>query len=211
MKALLIFLGIFVLLALVPLGAHMRYDQSGSWILFVLGPVKLRVLPKKEKKPRRSRKAKSKQTKQKKEKQSLGGLMRDFYPFLRFVFDFLDCFGRKLRVRCLTLHISFGGLDDPAAAAIYYGSAWAAIGSIMPQLRRRFRIQKENVSASCDFTKGDMRIFAELHAVCLLGDLMGMAIRYGFHALKLYLSMKKPKEEHNLSDKAVQKHESSSS
>ena len=218
MKALLIVLGILVLLALVPLGAHMRYDHTGPWFWLVIGPVRVQIFPKREKRQRKPKQEKHKKTKQKKEKepkkkekQPIGGLIRDFYPFLQLGYDFLGCFFRKLQVRILTLHVSFGGLDDPAAAAINYGRAWAAIGNIMPQLRSRLRIKKENVSASCDFTRGDMRIFAELKQVFFLGDLVVMVIRYGFRILKPYLSMIKRKKEQNLSDKAVQNNESSSS
>ncbi len=218
MKALLIVFGIFVLLALMPMGAYVRYDLTGSWAWLVLGAVKIQVFPHKEKKQHKPKKAKSQRPKQKKEKisqkkekQPIGGLIRDFYPFFQLGSDFLNYFFRKLRARCLTLHISFGGLDNPAAAAINYGRAWAIIGNIMPRLRRKLRIKKENISASCDFTRGDMRIYAELRAVFLFGDLVIMVIRYGFRSLKLYLPMKKQKKEQNLSDKAVQKHESSSS
>lgn len=218
MKALLIVLGILVLLAMVPMGAHVRYDLTGSWAWLVLGPVKIRVFPQKEKKPGKPKQSKQKKPKpkkkkepKKKEKQPIGGLIRDFYPFFQLGSDFLGYFFRKLRARCLTIHISFGGLDDPAAAAINYGRAWAIIGSIMPRLRRRLRIKKENVSASCDFTRGDMRLYAELNAIFLLGDLIAMVIRYGFRSLKLYLPIKKRRKEQTLSDKAVQKYEPSSS
>ncbi len=61
----------------------------------------------------------------------------------------------------------------------------------MQPIRSMTRIKKENVSCSCDFTSGEMRVFAELKAVFLLGDLVVMAVRYGFRALRLYLNMKK--------------------
>lgn len=211
MKAFLIVLGVLLLLGFLPVGAYVRYDRLGSLCELILGPVRLRLLPKKEKgkKP----KEKEKKTKEKKErpKQPIGGLIRDFYPFVKLGFELLGCFFRKLRVNVLTLHVGFGGAGDPAAAAINYGRAWAAIGALMPQLRRFLRIKKENVSASCDFTSGEMTVFAELKAVFFLGDLVTMAIRYGLRALKLLLAMKKRNKEQILSDKAVQTNEPSSS
>ena len=54
--------------------------------------------------------------------------------------------------------------------------------------------REENVSCSCDFTRGDMRVFAETKAVFLLGDLVAMAVRYGLRALRLYLRMKKQRK-----------------
>ena len=225
MKALLIVLAVLVLLALIPLGAHVRYDSEGAFVWLVAGPVRIRILPKKPKKPKKNKKekkekkdkkdkqkrGKEKKPKQpaepaeKKEKQPIGGLIRDFMPFVRLGFDLLGCFFRKLRIPILTLHVGFGGADDPAGAAVNYGRAWSAIGAIMQPIRAKTRIRKENVSCSCDFTQGEMRIFAELKAVFLLGDLVVMAVRYGLRALRLYLRMKKEQKKRTKSqEKAVQ-------
>ncbi len=215
MKTLAIVLGALLLLGFLPVGAYARYDRLGPYCVLILGPVRLQLLPKKEKKKPKD-KEKLPKEKKTREKQHIGGLIRDFYPFVKLGFELLRCFFRKLRVKVLTLHVGFGGAGDPANAAINYGRAWAAIGSLMPQLRRFLRIKKENVSASCDFTSGEMTVFAECKAVFFLGDLVAMAIRYGLRALKLLLAMKKRKQtlrqnEQNPSDKAVQTNEPSSS
>ena len=219
MKTLLIILGVLVLLALIPLGAHVRYDSDGPWVALVIGPIKIRLIPKKPKKPKKPKAEKKKKEKKKKEpekpkkekeKQPLGGLIRDFYPFVKLGLDLLGCFFRKLRIPILTLHVGFGGQNDPAGAAINYGRAWSAIGAVMQPVRSLTRIKKENVSCSCDFTSGDMRVFAELKAVFLLGDLVAMAVRYGFRALRQYLKLKKSKK-NNLPEKGGAKNESSSS
>ncbi|MBE6932371.1 MAG: DUF2953 domain-containing protein [Ruminococcaceae bacterium] len=211
MKALLIILGMLLLLGFLPVGAYVRYDRLGPLCELILGPVRLRLLPKKKKDKKPKEKAKKPKEKKERPKQPIGGLIRDFYPFVKLGFELLGCFFRKLRVNVLTLHVGFGGAGDPAAAAINYGRAWAAIGALMPQLRRFLRIKKENVSASCDFTSGEMTIFAELKATFFLGDLVAMAIRYGLRALKLLLAMKKRKSQEKSSDKAVQSYEPSSS
>ena len=218
MKALLIVLAVLVLLALIPLGAHVRYDSEGAFVWLVAGPIRIRLLPKKPRKPKKDKKEKKEkksgkkkkpkeppESEETKEKQPLGGLIRDFMPFVRLGLDLLGCFFRKLRVPILTLHLGFGGANDPASAAINYGRAWSAIGAIMQPIRTKTRIKKENVSCSCDFTQGDMRVFAELKAVFLLGDLVVMAVRYGMRALRLYLRMKKQQKQRIKSqEKAVQ-------
>ena len=53
MKALLIILGVLVLLALIPLGAHVRYDADGAFVWVVAGPIRIRLLPKKPKKAKK--------------------------------------------------------------------------------------------------------------------------------------------------------------
>lgn len=220
MKVLLIVIGVLLLLGFLPVGAYARYDRTGPCCVLIIGPLRLQLLPKKtqkkEKTPKEKKKApkeKKKASKEKKErpKQPVGGLIRDFYPFVKLGIALLGCFFRKLRVNLLTLHVGFGGAGDPAKAAIQYGQAWAAIGVLMPQLRSLLRIKKENVSASCDFTSGEMTVYAELKATFFLGDLIAMAIRYGLRALKLLLAMKKRRKEQKLSDKAVQTNEPSSS
>ncbi len=212
MMGLWISLGVLLLLGLLPVGAHVRYDSEGPYCALVLGPIRLQLLPGKgkDKTKKKEKKKKEPKPKEEKPKQSLGGLIQDFYPFVKLGLRFLACFFRKLRVKVLTLHVSFGGAGDPAGSAINYGRAWAAIGALMPQLRRFLRIRKENVSASCDFTRGEMRVFAELKAVFLLGELLAMLLRYGFGALRLYLAMNKRKKEQILKNKAVQTNESSS-
>lgn len=49
---------ILSLLAILPLGAHVRYDAGGSVVKLILGPVRLQILPKKPKKPKKGKKAK---------------------------------------------------------------------------------------------------------------------------------------------------------
>lgn len=222
MKTLLIILGILILLALIPLGAHVRYDSDGPMVKIIAGPVKIQLLPKKkkakkEKKEKKKKEPKPEKPKEKKpkekkpkEKKPIGGLIKDFYPFVKLGLSFLGCFFRKLKVPILKLHVGFGGAGDASKAALNYGRAWAGIGTLMPLLRKNLRIKKEDITASCDFTSGDMLIYAELKIYFFLGDLIGMALRYGFRALRLYLAMKKRHKKEN-SEKAVQIHESSSS
>lgn len=199
MKTLLIVSAILALLALMPLGAHVRYDAEGPVVALTVGPFRLRLVPKKAKKPQKPKEEKKEEDKpKKKEKQPAGARLQDFYPFVKLGLELIGCFLRKLRVPLLTLHVGFGGADDPAAAAINYGRAWSAIGAIMQPIRSATRIRKENVSCSCDFTSGQMRIFAEMKAVFLLGDLAAMAVRYGIRALRLYLRMKKNRKQRNL-------------
>ncbi len=195
MKALLIVIGILMLLALLPLGAYVRYDSNGAHVYLLIGLLRLQLYPKKkakkEKKAKKAQKeAKAKEKKPKEQKQPIGGLIRDFYPFVSLALELFDYSVRKLRVHHLTLHVSFGGAEDPAKAAINYGRAWALIGSVMPRLRSRFRIKHENVSASCDFTTDEMRVFAQWKAVFFLGDSLTMALRYGIRAFKLYRTVK---------------------
>ena len=67
----IITLGILVLLAILPLGASVKYDADGPLVRLIAGPVKITLFPrpkkpKKEKKPKEAKKEKKpKQTKEK--------------------------------------------------------------------------------------------------------------------------------------------------
>jgi hypothetical protein len=132
----------FIALAVVasllffPLGfsAIYRQDDPGVWLL--IGPFRFRVYPGKQKK-------KTKKSTQESENKDApkGGSHKDFWPVVRTIYGFLEEFRRKIFVRRLELKIILAG-DDPADLAINYGRAWAALGSLKPQLKRLFRIRK---------------------------------------------------------------------
>ena len=58
----LIFAGVLIFLALLPLGVWIRYDASGPVARIVAGPIKIKVFPvkKKEKKPKPKKEKKPK-------------------------------------------------------------------------------------------------------------------------------------------------------
>ncbi len=58
MKALLIVLAVLVLLALIPLGAHVRYDSEGAFVWLTVGPIRIRLLPKNAKKDKEDKEVK---------------------------------------------------------------------------------------------------------------------------------------------------------
>ena len=43
-------LGIVVLLAILPLGVHVGYDQDGAVVQIITGPIRITLIPKKKKK-----------------------------------------------------------------------------------------------------------------------------------------------------------------
>lgn len=61
-------LGILALLAVLPLGVAVRYDEDGALVRIIAGPVKITLFPrpKKDKKPKKEKKPKDKKSKEKK-------------------------------------------------------------------------------------------------------------------------------------------------
>ena len=184
----LITLGVLGLLAVLPLGASVIYDEDGVLARLVVGPLKITLFPRprKDKKPKKNKKkSKSKkQTDKKKEasgaehqeapkQKKSGGPITDFLPLVKVLLQFLDGFRRKLRVNVLELKLIMAG-DDPCDLAVNYGRAWAAVGNLMPQLERIFVIKKRNIEVECDFTADRTLVLARLDLTITLGRLLGL-------------------------------------
>ena len=184
----LITLGALGLLAVLPLGASVIYDEDGVLARLVVGPLKITLFPRprKDKKPKKNKKkSKSeKQTDKKKEasgeehqeapkQKKSGGPITDFLPLVKVLLQFLDGFRRKLRVNVLELKLIMAG-DDPCDLAVNYGRAWAAVGNLMPQLERIFVIKKRNIEVECDFTADRTLVLARLDLTITLGRLLGL-------------------------------------
>ena len=208
----LITLGIVVLLAILPLGASVKYDADGPRVKLIAGPVKITLFPrpkkpKKEKKPKEPKKAPEKkekpapvspkepakeqpaETPEKQEKKKSGGPVTDFLPLLKVALDLLNDFRKKLRVNRLEVKLIMAG-DDPCDLAMNYGKAWAAIGNLMPRLERVLVIKKRDIDVECDFTASQTTIYARLDLTITLGRILAIAVVYGVRAIVELLKIK---------------------
>ena len=199
----LIFLAILVLLAILPLGASVLYDEDGPRVRIVAGPVKIQVFPMK-KKPKKAKKEASpkepkKQKKQTEAKQKpfpkpkTGGSWTDFLPLVQVVLDLLNDLRRKLRVNHLLLHLTLAG-DDPCDLAVNYGRMNASLAALIAQLERVLVIRKRDVHVDCDFTASETVILARLDLTITLGRILSIAVRYGVRGLMTFLKIKKQRE-----------------
>ncbi len=179
----LIILAVLCGLAVFPLGfsAVYREDNPGVWLL--IGPLKFRVYPGKEK-------TKKKESKSHKPFSPKGGSYRNFEPVVRVIFDFLGQFRKKIRVRDLQLRLTLAG-EDPCDLAVNYGRAWAALGILAPQLERLFVIKKRNLTVDYDFAGDKTRIYAKVEATITLGRTLHLLSRHGIKVIKELLELKK--------------------
>ena len=208
----LITLGIVVLLAILPLGASVKYDADGPLVKLIAGPVKITLFPrpkkpKKEKKPKEPKKTPEKKEKpapaapkepakeqpaatpEKPEKKKSGGPVTDFLPLLKVALDLLNDFRRKLRVNRLEVKLVMAG-GDPCDLAMNYGKAWAAIGNLMPRLEKVLVIKKRDIDVECDFTASQTTVYARLDLTITLGRILAIAVVYGVRAIVEFLKIK---------------------
>lgn len=200
----LIAFAVIFLLAILPLGASVKYNADGPLVKVIAGPVRFTVFPmkKKEKKPKKEKKQKkekvpeqmpaadTKADTQKEEKKEQGGSVLDFLPLVKVGLNFLGDFRRKLRLNRLELKLIMAG-DDPCDLATNYGKAWAALGNLFPLLERAFVIKKRDIEVECDFTASEMLIIARLDITITLGRIIALAVVYGIRALREYLKIMK--------------------
>lgn len=200
----LIALGIIVLLALLPLGGSVVYDQSGLTVKVLAGPVRVRVWPRKKKKaPKEKSSGQEKKEKKKaakapkKEKEPVkagpGGSLKDFLPLIELGIRSLGDFRRKLRVDKLWLEMTMAA-DDPCDLAVNYGRTCGAVDALLPVLERWFVIRKRRVHVGCDFMADQTLIWLRLDITITLGRLVALAVRYGVPAIIEFLKISKPEK-----------------
>ena len=200
---------ILFLLAILPLGASVLYDEDGPRVRIVAGPLKIQVFPlkkkpkkdksktekpKKEKKPgKKTAPAENAPAKQPAPKPKTGGSVLDFWPLVRVALDLLNDLRLKLRVDHLKLHMTMAA-DDPCDLAIHYGRMNASLAGLITQLERFLVIKKRDVHIDCDFAADQTVILARLDLTITLGRILSIAVRYGVRALTTFLKIKKQRE-----------------
>ena len=203
----LITLGILVLLAILPLGAAVKYNADGFFLSVIAGPVRIPILPGKkkdpdvEKKKKEEKKAKKAEKSNKKpaktenepKKKEKGGPITDFLPIVKTALQLLNSFRKKLRIKRLDLKLIMAA-DDPCDLAVNYGRANAAMGNLLPALERCFVIKKRNIEVECDFEASQTVIIARAELTITLGWLLAILVFYGIRALRQYLSIQKSRK-----------------
>ena len=197
-----IFFAVVLLLAILPLGVFVSYDEDGVVVKIVAGPVKITLFPRPKKEKKSEKKSKKKTSaspaeqlpkppqppKQIPEKKK-GGSWTDFLPLVQVALDFLGSFRRKLRINQLELKLTMAG-DDPCDLAVNYGRAWAAVGNLMPQLERLFVIKKRNIEVACDFTASQTLVKFRSEATITLGRLVSLVVVYGIRVFREFWKIK---------------------
>ncbi len=215
----LIALGIVAALAVLPLGASIKYDADGAVVRLIAGPVRLTLFPRPKKEKKTDLKADQKKTAKQSQKKASsgqkskqvrkktasekatmpltpkekGGSILDFLPLVKVLLNFLNGFRRKLRINVLNVKLIMAA-DDPCDLAVNYGRAWAALGNLLPQLEKVFVIKKRNLEVACDFTASQTLIIARADLTITLGRLLALAAVLAFRAVKEYVNIRKKRK-----------------
>lgn len=189
----LIALGVLVLIAIIPAGASIFYDEDGFRAFVIAGPFRIPVFPIKKKEKKEKKEKPKKEVKKKtgktspakanpKEKKTKGGSLLDFLPVLDKILDFLSAFRRKLRVPHLELKLILGG-GDPSDVAYNYGRGWVVLGNLMPLLDSVLYIKKRDLEVECDFLAEKTTVVARFDISITIGRLLSLVIVQGVPVL----------------------------
>lgn len=183
----LILVAVLILLLLIPVGIRVRYQQEKLRLWYTIGPLRLPHRPKDSDKQKKSKTSKinirkvfSESIKANRKYDSIFG---DFLAELKTVLGLFWNLGPRLRVKRLVLKLHLAG-ENPAAVAMQYGGAWAAIGGLIPILEEAFVLKKRELDVDCDFSGEKTTLDAKLDISIGLGRLLLCLVRHAMPALE---------------------------
>ena len=208
----MLFLKILAVLALlIALLCLLRLGVRASWggetrVTAILGPVRLQLVPKKEKKPKKAKPPKEKADKPKRDRKPLPKPGReDIREAIRLMLPALTKALRKLglgiRVDPLRISLILGGKNDPADAAEKFGYLQAAIWSGMPQLERWMHIPDPRIHTDVNFDAEKTEVSGEAAVTLRLGTLFAMGFALLIPAVKWFLHYRKRHREDDTKEK----------
>ena len=197
LKALLIVLAVLWLISLVRIGGRVRYGEEGLFAWVLAGPLKIQLLPAnaKEKKPNTGKKKKelpAAAEKHKKEpKEGQPGTLSRLMKLLPVVGQACGALKRKIRIDDLELELIWGG-SDPAAIALGYGQANAALGMIWPILDNNFKVKCHSFQIGMDYNRTQPGVEAEAAVTLTVGQIVTLGVHYGVKALVTWIKSGNP-------------------
>ena len=185
-----IFLAVTAILALVvflPVGIRVRYHGDGLKLWYTVGPIRLLRYPEDAKAHEKRKNAKinlrTVLDEPIKANRKYDNLLGDFWAELKTTLELFWCLRPKLRIKKLCLKLHLAG-DDPAALAMQYGGAWAAVGGLLPLLEEGFILKKRDLDVDCNFSGGTATLEAKLDISIGLGRLIWCLVRYSMDTLE---------------------------
>ena len=195
LKVLLIVLLVFWLISLIRVGGRVRYGEAGLFAFVLAGPFKIQLLPaapkeekpKKKKKPKKEKKPKEKKPKPEGQPGTLSRLMQ----LLPVVGQVCGALKRKIRIDDLKLDLIWGG-SDPAAIAIGYGQANAALGMLWPIFDNNFKVKRHSFQIGMDYGRTQPAVELEAALTFTIGQIVALGVHYGVKALITWVRSGRP-------------------
>jgi hypothetical protein len=128
---------------------------------------------------RQGKSPKEPEQKPKKQGGSLQLLLQLIHPALEALGQLKDA----LRFDRLVLRYTIPGKDDPAGAALQYGTLCAGGGVLTPLLENCLNVKERELSAEVDFDGTEALVYADLTITLTVGQVLLIALRFGWKFL----------------------------
>lgn len=188
LKVLLIVLAVLWLISLIRVGGRVSYGQAGLFVTALAGPLKLQILPArpgKKKKPKKEKPPAAEKHRKEPEGGQPGTLSR-LMKLLPVVGQACGALKRKIRVDDLELELIWGG-SDPAAIALGFGQANAALGMIWPIFDHNFKVKRHNFRIGLDYDRREPAVEVQAAVTLTVGQIFALGIHYGVKALAIWI------------------------
>jgi len=157
MIALAITVSAIILIALLRFGVIVEYCEEGFFLWAKAGFLRFRLLDDKKKK----RKKKKKPKKERDLKELLPGSLNEFLESVKTILNALGRLRKRLLIKQLTLYYTSAG-EDHFNTAMQFGAANIAVGTLIPQIKKNFRVKRLDLRTWFDFTSTEQKIYAKI-------------------------------------------------
>lgn len=206
MSGWMILLALAVLLLMmgqIRVGAGGSYSQAGLTAWARLGPVRLKLWPRKEKPAgKKAKPAKPPKASPEKESTPPGGALDYARELVPLALEAAGQFRKKLRVDHLELEVR-AGARDPADAAMAYGCANAALGALWLPLNEAFSIKDGSARVKLEFESETTTVYAAGSLSLKLGQVLWLGVYFGLKGLKKLAAVKGRRSTKDKERKAV--------
>ncbi|MGN1004122.1 MAG: DUF2953 domain-containing protein [Oscillospiraceae bacterium] len=194
-----------ILIGQIRVGAAVDYSEAGLFVKIKAGPVRVQVLPakekqKKEKKPKQVSKHPAEEGAKAQSKRNVKDTLSLALRFVPLLGEAAGKLVRKIRIDCLKLHVIWGSAD-PASAAMGFGAGNATLGMLWPIFEHNFHVKKHDLRVDVDFERKTPALTAQAQATLTIGQIVSLGLVLGVKALKIYLDVRREQTEQK---KAVQ-------
>ena len=200
---------ILLLIGQIRIGGEAEYSETGVLVCIRIGPLRFTAYPAKKKtqsEPPKEKTAAPDGEKSLKEK--VGGTLSLLRELLPLAAEAAGELKRKIRIDLLVLHLTWASKDDPAAAAMGYGAANAAIGMIYPIFDQNFKIKESDVGVALDYEAEQPLVYVKAILTLTISQGVSFVIRYGIKALSIWMKgRKRPADPQNVKKKEAVTHE----
>lgn len=189
----------FLLVSRVRAGVWLEFGEGGLMVKLRVGTFYIRLLPGK---PKEKKEKEPKSPKEKIEEglAPKGGALDAAKKYLPLVKELLpvvaDAAGqmkRRIRIDNFKLDLIWRAAD-PAACAVGFGGANAAVGMIWPLIEQNFNVKDHRIRTAVEFEAGSPTICVLAMVTMTIGQGVSLVLRVAFRFLRAYLRTRPPKD-----------------